>query len=79
MPIEEQVIIIFAGVNGYLDDLDKEKVNAFEAFLLENFKKNQKKIFQSVKTKKSLDDQLTKEITKALDDIKKDFMKVIKA
>ena len=32
MPIEEQVLIIFAGVNGYLDDLDKDKVGEFESF-----------------------------------------------
>ena len=39
MPVEEQVLIIFAGVNGYLDDLEKEKVGEFESFLIENFKK----------------------------------------
>ena len=75
MPVEEQVLIIFAGVNGYLDDLEKEKVGEFEIFLIDSFKKNQKKIIQSVKTKKSLDDQLTKEIKSALDSIKKEFMK----
>ena len=75
MPVEEQVLIIFAGVNGYLDDLEKEKVGGFESFLIENFKKNHKKIIQSIKTKKSLDDQLIKEIKTALDSIKKEFMK----
>tara|TARA_B100001989_G_scaffold89778_1_gene62442 strand:+ start:1713 stop:3251 length:1539 start_codon:yes stop_codon:yes gene_type:complete len=75
MPVEEQVLIIFAGVNGYLDDLEKEKVGGFESFLIENFKKNHKKIIQSIKTKKSLDNQLIKEIKTALDSIKKEFMK----
>ena len=75
MPVEEQVIVIFAGVNGYLDDLEKEKVNEFEKFIIESFKKNQKKIIQSVKTKKSLDGQLTKDIKSALDVIKKEFLK----
>ena len=79
LPVEEQVLVIFAGVNGYLDDLEKEKVSNFEVFLLESFKKNQKKIIQSVKTKKSLDEQLTKEISQALDDIKKEFIKEIKS
>ena len=75
MPVEEQVIVIFAGVNGYLDDLEKEKVNEFEKFIIESFRKNQKKIIQSVKTKKSLDGQLTKDIKSALDVIKKEFLK----
>ena len=75
MPIEEQVLVIFAGVNGYLDDLDKEKVGEFERFIVESFKKNQKKLIQSIKTKKSLDDQLTKDISSALESIKKEFIK----
>ena len=79
LPVEEQVLVIFAGVNGYLDDLEKEKISDFEVFLLESFKKNQKKIIQSVKTKKLLDEQLTKEISHALDDIKKEFIKELKS
>jgi len=79
LPVEEQVLVVFAGVNGYLDDLEKEKVSEFEVFLLESFKKNQKKIIQSIKTKKSLDAQLTKEITHVLDDIKKEFIKELKS
>ncbi|MEC8099692.1 MAG: F0F1 ATP synthase subunit alpha [Pseudomonadota bacterium] len=73
LPIEEQVLIIFAGVNGYLDDLDKDKVGQFEALLIENFKKNQKKIMQTLKTKKALDDNLSKDIKQALDNIKNEF------
>ena len=75
MPVEEQVLVIFAGVNGYLDDLDKEKVGEFERFIVESFKKNQKKLIQSIKTKKSLDDQLTKDISSALESIKQEFIK----
>ena len=75
MPVEEQVIVIFAGVNGYLDDLEKEKVNVFEKFIIQSFKKNHKKIIQSVKTKKSLDEQLKKDIKVALDETKKEFLK----
>ncbi len=75
LPVEEQVIIIFAGVNGHLDDLHKEQVESFEIFLLDNLKKNFKKIIQTVKTKKTLDDQLTTEISKTIDSIKKEFLK----
>ena len=45
MSVEEQVLVIFAGVNGYLDDLDKEKVGEFERFIVESFKKIKKKLF----------------------------------
>ena len=79
LPVEEQVIIIFAGVKGYLDDIEKDKVSSFEAFLLESFKKDYKKLIQSIKTKKALDAQLEKEITQALDNLKKEFTKEKKA
>ena len=79
LPVEEQVIIIFAGVKGYLDDIEKDKVSSFEAFLLESFKKDYKKLNQSIKTKKALDAQLEKEMTQALDELKKEFIKEKKA
>tara|TARA_B100001248_G_scaffold262686_1_gene260906 strand:+ start:2262 stop:3806 length:1545 start_codon:yes stop_codon:yes gene_type:complete len=79
LPVEEQVIIIFAGVKGYLDDIERDKVSSFEAFLLESFKKDYKKLTQSIKTKKALDDQLEKDMTQALDDLKKEFTKEKKA
>ncbi len=75
LPVEEQILVIFAGVNGYLDDLDINKVNEFEDYLLENFRKTQKKLIQTIKTKLSLDDQTKKEISLALDTIKKEFLK----
>ena len=38
MPVEEQVVSIFAGTNGYLDDLPVGDVRRFEAELLESFR-----------------------------------------
>ena len=38
MPVEEQVVSIFAGTNGYLDDIPVEDVSRFEAELLEAFR-----------------------------------------
>ena len=52
LPVEEQVVIIFAGVKGYLDDIEKDQVESLEAFLLESFKKDYKKLTQSLKQKK---------------------------
>jgi F-type H+-transporting ATPase subunit alpha len=38
MPVAEQVVSIFAGTNGYLDDLPASDVRAFEDYLLEQFR-----------------------------------------
>ena len=67
-------MIIFAGVNGYLDDLSVSVVGDFEKFLLDEFKKNHKEVFKSIKTKLALDDVLTKDIKIAMDTIKNNFL-----
>ena len=67
-------MIIFAGVNGYLDDLSVSVVGDFEKFLLAEFKKNHKEVFKLIKTKLALDDALTKDIKKAMDTIKTNFL-----
>ena len=74
LAIEEQIVIIFAGVNGYLDDLNVSMVGDFEKFLITEFKKSYKEIFKSIKTKLALDDALTKEIKKAMDVVKTNFL-----
>ncbi len=74
LAIEEQIVIIFAGVNGYLDDLSVSVVGDFEKFLLAEFKKNHKEVFKLIKTKLALDDTLTKDIKKAMDTIKTNFL-----
>jgi F-type H+-transporting ATPase subunit alpha len=40
MPVEEQVVSIYAGTNGFLDDIAVEDVSAFEAALLQHFRAN---------------------------------------
>ena len=74
LAIEEQIVIIFAGVNGYLDDLSVSVVEDFEKFLLAEFKKNHKEVFKLIKTKLALDDVLTKDIKKVMDTIKTNFL-----
>ena len=74
LAIEEQIVIIFAGVNGYLDDLSVSVVGDFEKFLLTEFKKNHKEVFKLIKTKLALDETLTKDIKKAMDTIKTNFL-----
>ena len=74
LSVEEQIVIIFAGVNGYLDDLNVNVVGDFERFLIIEFKKSYKDTFKTIKTKLALDDALTKEIKKAMDAVKTKFL-----
>jgi F-type H+-transporting ATPase subunit alpha len=74
LAIEEQIIIIFAGVNGYLDDFKVNDVNSFETYLLKEIKKKHKDLLKTIKNKLALDDSLTKELKKSLDVIKTNFL-----
>ncbi len=74
LPVESQVIVIFAGVNGFLDDMELSNVGSFETFLLEEIKKNYKALLKSIKNKLALDEALEKELQIAISEIKKKFL-----
>ena len=70
VPVEEQVVSIFAGVKGYLDKVRVEFVNQFESNLVEHCRNKQKKLLETIKK-----DQEVKESTeKQLHDIIKSFL-----
>ena len=54
LKVEEQVVVIFAGVNGFLDDIDINAVTKFERELLNEINSAGKKILDSIKNEKSL-------------------------
>lgn len=51
---EEQVPVIFAGVNGFLDNVDVSRVNEFEEAFLASLKSNQPEILETIRTKGEL-------------------------
>ncbi len=73
MPFEEQVASIFAGVNGFLDDIPVEKVRPFEAGFLEFLRRERSEILKGIREKKALDDDLTNALKKAVEDFKAEF------
>jgi F-type H+-transporting ATPase subunit alpha len=66
MPVENQVISIFAGTNGYLDDVPANKVRQFEEDLLDHVKREHSQIQRDIVAKGKLDDELTAELKKIL-------------
>ena len=63
---EEQVCVIFAGVNGYLDGLAVKQVGAFEEALLIELRNTHKDILESIRTKKALDDETKQKLVDVL-------------
>jgi F-type H+-transporting ATPase subunit alpha len=70
---EEQVAVIFAGVNGYFDDLPVAKVSAFEKTILSSLRGNYADLLKKIATEKALSDELRNELKAALDAIKKTY------
>jgi len=71
VPVEEQVIAIYAGTKGFLDDLAVDDVRAFETALLQNFRASRADLLESIRTTKALPpaDQLDQ----AIAEVKKGF------
>ncbi|MGA1861715.1 F0F1 ATP synthase subunit alpha [Deferribacter thermophilus] len=73
VPVEEQVLIIFTGVNGYLDDIPTKSVQRFEKEFISYVKTNKPDILEDIRTKKALDDDLTNRMKAAIEEFKKQF------
>jgi len=71
MPMEEQVLVIFTGTLGFLDDIPVEKIKAFEAGLLKYIKDKQPGILAEIKEKKDVDEGLEKKIVSLITEFKK--------
>jgi F-type H+/Na+-transporting ATPase subunit alpha len=73
VPVEKQVLIIFAGGKGYLDDLEVSEVRRFERELYPFVETNFPNVFKTLREKKAIDDALQAEMIKALDSFKERF------
>jgi len=66
LPVEKQVLIIFAGTNGFLDGLEVSDCRRFERELYEFMDTNYGALLQKIVKKKALDDELREEMKQAL-------------
>jgi F-type H+/Na+-transporting ATPase subunit alpha len=73
MPVEEQVVSIFAGVRGYLDGMDVGKINRFEQSLLSEIKTKHKDILDAVRTDRELKPATEEKLKAVLDQFVKTF------
>lgn len=73
LPIEKQVIIIFAGANGFLDNVPTDKIVEFEAELYPFLEAKYPRIFEELSVKKALDKNIEAELSKALEEFKINF------
>ena len=73
LPMEEQVISIYAGVNGYLDKVGIENVSKFENELMNLIKSSHKDILKSIRDEKALSDATEEKLKQAIEEFLKTF------
>jgi F-type H+/Na+-transporting ATPase subunit alpha len=73
VPVEKQVAIIFAGGNGYLDDVKVEDVRRFEADFMRYLDNNKASLLDGIREKRELNDDFKAQLKSALDEFKRQF------
>ena len=74
LPFSKQIMIIYAGTNGFLDDLPIEQCREFEKQLYNYVDTMNPGLFQAIETKKALDDQVKADMNKTLKEFKERFV-----
>ena len=74
LPVEKQIAIIFAGTQGFIDDIPVEQCRAFETELYEYIDNAKPEIWQAIKEKKVLDDSLKSELINTIKEFKQRFV-----
>ncbi len=71
--MQDQVIVLFAGTQGYLDDIPVEAVKKFEEEFLKFIKGTKDDLRTELADKKAIDDDLKAKLVQAIDEFKKGF------
>ncbi|MBU0686826.1 MAG: F0F1 ATP synthase subunit alpha [Candidatus Margulisbacteria bacterium] len=74
MPLSDLIIILYAGVNGFLDNLSSQQIKAFEENLLALITQEYREIMVSIEKEKELTDQNEKALQSVIVKFKKDFI-----
>ena len=74
LKVEEQVVSIFAGVKGYLDDIDNSKIKNFEDQLLSSIKSESPDILKDIIMSGKLDETNEKKLKDFITNFKKEFL-----
>ena len=73
MTVAEQVISVFCGVRGHLDDIEQKDISSFENKIIEKCKAEKSDIIDSISSSGKLEDDKEKELNEIILELKKDF------
>ena len=73
VPVEEQVVVIFAGTRGYLDRVDVGNVGRFEQLMLSELRAKHPELIESIRTTGEITEDSEKALTGFLDEFARTF------
>jgi F-type H+-transporting ATPase subunit alpha len=73
MPVEEQVVVVYAGTNGYIDAIPVESVRRFEIGLLEAMRLRNADLLAAIADKKELTPEIVEQLKKVIGDYAANF------
>ena len=73
MTVAEQVISVFCGVKGYLDDVELKDIAEFESKIIQKCKSEKSEILESVLSSGKLEEDTEKSLVEVIMDLKKNF------
>ena len=73
MSVEEQVVVLFAGVNGYLDKIALADIGRFESGLIDTMRGSGKEILDNILTEKKISDDTETKLKDAVETFSKSF------
>ena len=75
VPLQEQVVALWAVTNGYMDEVEVERVKEFENKYIQHLKLREKKLLGEIASKKELDERMIKELERATKSFAATFVK----
>ena len=73
MPVEEQVVSVFAGVRGHLDGIAVADIGRFEVALLAAMRGPHAAVLESIRTEREISEDTEQKLSNILDDLVKSF------
>ena len=73
MPLDEQIIVLYAGTQGFLDDIPVESIKAFEQGLLSYVRSQKQDLKKEIMEKKALDEDLKNKLNETIEAFKATF------
>ena len=74
MTVAEQVISVFTGVRGYLDDVELNKIKTFEAGVIEKIKDEKSEIIDSIQSSGKLEKEIEQSLIQIIEEFKKNWI-----